>query len=186
MTDSFSPGDYFHVYSRTIGEELLFRTEENCSYFLHKYHNHCSLHFSTLAYCLLPNHFHFLIQVKENTNPEAALNAFSNFLNGYAKAYNMLFDRHGGLFQRKFKRKQVDKESYLSQVIIYIHQNPRKHGVMEEFKNWKFSSYHALISQKPTQVDRNFVLSWFGGVEQFQKIHALEQSSNFPIELSLE
>ncbi|KPQ14502.1 MAG: transposase [Algoriphagus marincola HL-49] len=186
MTDPFSPGELYHVYSRTNGEELLFRTEENCLYFLKKFQTFCLPHFLTLAYCLLPNHFHFLIRVKENTNPEAAFNSFSNFLNGYAKAYNKLYDRHGGLFQRKFKRKQIDKESYLSQVVIYIHQNPQKHGIVDNFKKWKFSSYQAIISQKPTQIDRDFVIEWFGDVKQFQKMHDLESSSNLTEELSLE
>ncbi|MDE0559270.1 transposase [Algoriphagus sp. NF] len=186
MTDPFFPEEFYHVYSRTIGEELLFRTEENCIYFLKKYQTHCSTHFSTLAYCLLPNHFHFLIRVKEITEPEVALSAFSNFLNGYAKAFNKLYDRHGGLFQRKFKRKRIDKESYLSQVIIYIHRNPQKHGIVEDFKKWRFSSYQAIISQKPTQIDRDFVIEWFGDLEQFRKTHHLENVSNFPEELSLE
>jgi putative transposase len=186
MTDPFSPGEFFHIYTRTNGAELLFRTEENYTYFLQKYQDHCSSYFSTLAYCLLPNHFHFLIRVEENTEPKAALSAFSNFLNGYAKAYNKLYDRHGGLFQRKFKRKQVDQESYLSQVIIYIHRNPQKHGIVEDFKNWKFSSYNGLISLKTTKLDRDFILDWFGGLEQFKKVHELEQAADFPEEMSLE
>jgi hypothetical protein len=134
----------------------------------------------------LPNHFHFLIRVKENTNPTAALNSFSNFLNGYAKAYNKLYNRHGGLFQRKFKRKQIDQESYLSQVIIYIHQNPQKHGIVDDFKKWRFSSYHAIISQKPTHIDRDFVIEWFDGIEEFKKIHELNPKTGFSEELSLE
>lgn len=186
MPDSFSPGEFYHVYSRTNGEELLFRTEENCLNFLQKFQTYCSPHFSTLAYCLLPNHFHFLIRVKENTNPEAALNSFSNLLNGYAKAYNKLYNPHGGLFQRKFKRKEIDKESYLSQVIIYLHRNPQKHGIVQDFKKWRFSSYHAIISQKPTHIERDFVIEWFGDLDQFQKIHELENVSNFPEVLSLE
>jgi hypothetical protein len=127
-----------------------------------------------------------LIRVKENTNPTAALNSFSNFLNGYAKAYNKLYNRHGGLFQRKFKRKQIDQESYLSQVIIYIHQNPQKHGIVDDFKKWRFSSYHAIISQKPTHIDRDFVIEWFDGIEEFKKIHELNPKAGFPEELSLE
>jgi REP element-mobilizing transposase RayT len=186
MTDSFLPGDYFHVFSRTVGTEMLFRTKENYSYFMQKYKVHCSPHFSTIAYCLLPKHFHFLVQVKETTHPEQALASFSNFLNGYAKAYNKLFDRHGGLFQRKFKRKQVDKDSYLSQVIVYIHKNTQKHGVAKDFKKWTYSSYQTILSNKPTQIERSFVLDWFGGLEEFKKMHLKEQISGFPIDLELD
>ncbi|SFO70392.1 REP element-mobilizing transposase RayT [Algoriphagus ornithinivorans] len=186
MSDPFLAGDFFHIYSRTNGEELLFRNEENYNYFLKKYQDHCSGYFSTLSYCLLPNHFHFMIQVKEDTKPEAALGSFSNFLNSYAKSYNKLYDRHGGLFQRKFKRKRVGQESYLSQVIIYIHKNPQKHGIVKDFKSWKFSSFNALISQKPTNIERDFVLDWFGGLEEFKKVHELEQVLDLIEDLSLE
>jgi REP element-mobilizing transposase RayT len=136
-SDSLEPGEFYHIFSRTIGSELLFRSDENYSFFLKKYLEHCGEQFSTFAYCLLPNHFHFLVQVKENTTSEQALPSISNFLNSYSKSYNKLYERHGGLFQRKFKRKQIAKDSYLSQVIIYIHQNPQKHWVNDDFRIWK-------------------------------------------------
>lgn len=184
--DDFLPGHFYHVFSRTVGRELLFQNEENCKYFLQKYQSVCSVHFSTLAYCLLPNHFHFLLQVREDSESQAALQAFSNFLNGYSKAYNKLYDRHGTLFQRKFKRKKIGQDAYFSQVIIYIHQNPQKHGFTDDFRSWKFSSYPSFLSQKPTNLDRCVVLEWFGGIEGFQKSHQQKQDMDMPEEFSLE
>ena len=135
MYDPLIPGKIYHIYSRTIGKELLFRNEENYAYFLRRYTYFCSKHFATFCYCLLPNHFHFLVQVKESTNEAAAISAFSNFLNSYSKSYNKVFERHGGLFQRKFKRKEIKLDSYLTEVITYIHRNPQKHGLIQDFKN---------------------------------------------------
>lgn len=186
MSDPFTPGDFFHVFSRTVGKELLFQSEENYKYFLQKYQSVCSVHFSTLAFCLLPNHFHFLLQVREDSESQAALQAFSNFLNGYSKAYNKLYDRHGALFQRKFKRRKVDQDSYYTQVIIYIHQNPQKHGFTNDFRSWKFSSYSSLLSQKPTNIKRELVIDWFGGIESFQKLHQQIQYMDMQEEFSLE
>jgi REP element-mobilizing transposase RayT len=179
-------GEFYHIFSRTVGHEILFRTEENYSYFLKKYHQHCSISFQTFAYCLLPNHFHFLVKVNENTSSKAALASFSNLLNSYSKAYNKLYERHGGLFQRKFKRKQIAKDSYLSQVMIYIHQNPQNHGVIDDFQKWKYSSYQDLISSKATQLERENVLDWFGGLDQFQENHQLTTKFELSEELSLE
>lgn len=184
--DDFLPGHYYHVFSRSVGTDLLFQSEENYKYFLQKFQSGCSVHFSTLAYCLLPNHFHFLLQVKEDSESQVALQAFSNFLNGYSKAYNKLYDRHGALFQRKFKRKKIDQDSYFSQVIIYIHQNPQKHGFANDFRSWRFSSYSSLLSQKPTSLVRSFVIDWFGGTEGFQKSHQVKQSDNLPEDFTLE
>lgn len=185
-SDSLQPGEFYHIFSRTIGSELLFRSDENYSFFLKKCLVYCEEQFLTFAYCLLPNHFHFLVQVKENTTSEQALSSISNFLNSYSKSYNKLYERHGGLFQRKFKRKKIDHESYLTQVVIYIHQNPSKHGITTEFKKWKYSSYQALMSSKPTKLGREYILDWFGGIDQFQKDQQSTTNLRLPIEFSLE
>lgn len=182
------PDEFYHIFSRTVGHEILFRTEENYSYFLKKYHQHCSHSFQTFAYCLLPNHFHFLVKVNESTSSKAALASFSNFLNAYSKSYNKLYERHGGLFQRKFKKKHIDKDSYLSQVIIYIHQNPQNHGLIDDFRKWKYSSFSAFSSNKTTQLNREYVFEWFGGFEEFHKMHCEFSSSKgtLPENLKLE
>lgn len=185
-SDSLQPGEFYHIFSRTIGSELLFRSDENYSFFLKNYRDYCDLQFSTFAYCLLPTHFHFLVQVKENATSDKALSSISNFLNSYSKSYNKLYQRHGGLFQRKFKRKQIDHDSYLTQVVIYIHQNPSKHGIMEDFTKWKYSSYQALISSKPTNLEREYILDWFGGIDQFQENHQSTTNLKLPVEFSLE
>jgi len=177
MQDPLIPGKFFHVYSRSVGEELLFRNENNYVYFLRRYSDFCSNHFATFCFCLLPNHFHFLVQVRESTNEVAALSAFSNFLNSYSKSYNKVFDRHGGLFQRKFKRKEIDTEGYLNAVIKYIHRNPQNHGLIKDFKKWKYSSYGTILSKSKTQLETDWVLDWFGGLEEFEKNHLLEDEN---------
>jgi len=177
MHDPLIPGKFYHVYSRTIGEEILFRNEKNYDYFLRRYSDFCSNHFATFCYCLLPNHFHFLVQVRESTNEAAALSAFSNFLNSYSKSYNKVFERHGGLFQRKFKRKQIHSDSYLTEVIKYIHRNPQKHGLIHDFKKWKYSSYGTFLSKSKTQIETDWVLDWFGGLEEFEKNHLFEEDN---------
>ena len=177
MYDPLIPGKIYHVYSRAIGKELLFRNENNHAYFLRRYADFCSTQFVTLCYCLLPNHFHLLVQVRDSTTEDAALSAFSNFLNSYAKSYNKVFERHGGLFQRKFKRKQIDTFGYLTAVIKYIHQNPQNHGLIQDFKKWKYSSYETFFSKNKSQVDIDWVLAWFGGLEEFEKSHLLEENS---------
>ena len=45
------------------------------------------------------------------------------------------------------------------------------HGFVRRFTDWKFSSYHAFLSDKNTNLQRNEVLSWFGGVNDFKKFH---------------
>ena len=179
MYDPLIPGKFFHIYSRTFGNELLFRNERNYAYFLRRYSDFCSNHFATFCYCLLPNHFHFLVQVRELTNEDAALSAFSNFLNSYSKSYNKAFERHGGLFQRKFKRKQIDTDGYLTEVIKYIHRNPQRHGLIQDFKKWDYSSYGKFILKNENQLEIDWVLNWFGGIDEFEKNHLREEDNQF-------
>ena len=59
------PDHFYHIYNHANGIENLFRTEDNYHYFLKKYHQHISPIAETWAYCLMPNHFHFLVRIKE-------------------------------------------------------------------------------------------------------------------------
>ena len=60
----FFENTYYHFYNRTNNEEALFRSDENYLYFLKKYRYYLDNFFDTIAYCLMPTHFHFLVKVK--------------------------------------------------------------------------------------------------------------------------
>ena len=62
-------------------------------------------------------------------------------------------------------------DGYFRVLIAYIHQNPRKHGFVDDFRDWPFSSYQALTSDKPTQLRREDVFLWFDGEGGFRKLH---------------
>lgn len=96
---------------------------------------------------------------------------FSNFLNSYAKAINLMYGRTGSLFQHPFGRIAVTTETYLLNLVHYIHWNPQKHGFVPDFREYPYSSYHVLNSDKPTRLTRVEVIEWFNGREQFQTFH---------------
>jgi putative transposase len=171
MTDIFEPEEIYHIYNRAIGKEKLFRSEENYFYFLNKYQQFLGEKTETLAYCLIPNHFHLLVKIKAFVSNEEMVKAFSDFQNSYSKSFNKVFSRNGALFQRKFKRKKIDTEEYLSRIIIYIHQNPIKHRLTKNHSEWKFSSFQAYNSEKPSKINRRLVLEWFGGLDGFRIAH---------------
>ncbi|MFY0673847.1 MAG: transposase [Bacteroidia bacterium] len=172
--DLFIENEFYHVYNRAVGIEKLFFSDENRRYFLLKLGEYL-LPFSELhAYCLLDNHFHLLIRVNENVEDKKLTNAFRSWFISYTKALNKQKGRNGGLFTRPFKRKHINKESYYSAVIRYIHHNPRKHGIMYDFTNYQWSSYQAIISTKPTKLSRDFVLNWFENRDEFVKFHDIE------------
>lgn len=194
----FEPGKVFHVYNHGNADDLIFRENQNYFFFLKKYRRYISLIADTYAYCLLPNHFHFLIKIKSegelkgffkqkgDKNPEGFQNPqsleignfsnsishqFGTFFNSYTKAFNSYYERRGSLFENTFKRKPVTKDRYYNQLIRYIHLNPVKHGFVNDPINWPYSSYHSYLSNKSTLLEREEVLEWFGGRDEFIKIH---------------
>ena len=65
----------------------------------------------------------------------------------------------------------MDTEAYFTRLITYIHQNPQKHGFVKDFRDWKWSSYGALVAITPTRLQRDDVLDWFGGLSRFVEAH---------------
>ena len=87
-----------------------------------------------LCYCLLRNHFHFLIRIRDpldaRTDPSRC---FSNLFNAYARAFNRMYHRTGALFQRPFGRRAVTDDRYFVRLVTYIHHNPQHHGFVDDF-----------------------------------------------------
>ena len=178
----------FHLFTRSnTNNELLFREEENYLFFLRKYIEFLSPIFHTLCYCLIPNHYHFLIKVKEinqifeyqnsknfkYTNNDLKINAFiqqqiSNFHNSYAKSFNKKYQRRGSLFQKEPKSKEIVDLNSLLRSSRYIHRNPLKHGIVRNLENWNFSSYPDYTGLRiGTLPEKEFISSHFSSVQDF-------------------
>jgi putative transposase len=193
----FCESGIYHVYNRTNNRERLFITDANHLFFLKKYDEFLSPYLQTYAWCLLPNHFHLIVKVKSakeiNTYQKAETNtltltekkfqdgkisiselienSFKRFFQSYALAFNKVHKRNGNLFNKPFKRIEIDKDGYFTQAIIYTHANAVKHGLIKDFTKWKWSSWNSYLSESPTKLLRQEVLDWFGGLSQFIKVH---------------
>lgn len=96
---------------------------------------------------------------------------FSNFFNAYAKTINKAYGRTGSLFQHPFGRVPITSDKQFWNVIAYIHQNPQKHKFVTDFREWKYSSYGIILSEKKTSVNRDKVMEWFGNRDEYLKLH---------------
>src|SRR5258705_9072638 len=191
---NFYENGIFHVYNRTNNKEILFKTEENRLYFLKQFSKYLSPFLDTFCWNLLPNHFHFLVQVKsieeikdhlqslpteslksiekqylnDATTTELLLELeWKRFFTSYSMAFNKQQNRTGNLFHRPFKRIEIDKESHFTQAIVYIHANAQHHHLCKDFTQHKWTSWHSMLSGKPTILKRQEVLEWFGGLDKF-------------------
>lgn len=96
---------------------------------------------------------------------------FSNFFNAYAKTINKTYGRTGSLFQHPFGRVPITSDRQFWNVIAYIHQNPQKHGFVKDFRDWKYSSYGVILTEKHTPIKRSEVMKWFGSGEEYRSLH---------------
>ena len=113
----------------------------------------------------------------KNYNPEIQLisdfimEQFSNCLNGYAKAFNKMYDRQGALFLDYLKRSIAFDDHDITSFIFYIHKNAVHHRLRNKIGEWEYDGYRAIISHGNTDLARHQVIEWFGTVKQFIQYH---------------
>lgn len=131
-------GNFYHIYNRGNNHQVIFFERENYFYFLRLVRQHLIANgVDVVAYCLMPNHYHFLVYLREEKLSEAMkLLSLS-----YTKAINQRFKRVGSLFQGRFQSIHVDQTEYLVTLSRYIHLNPVKAKLVQHPKEWEFSSY---------------------------------------------
>lgn len=174
------PGSIYHIYNHAVGKENLFLSADNYTYFLKRYQFFINPVADTYVYCLMPNHLHFLIEVRQDIIlpsgnksevPQYISKQFSNLFSSYAQAFNKHQNRRGNLFMSQFRRQRIDSDDYLTTVIPYIHLNPFHHGFVEDFSKWKYSSYNLFFLPAETFLSRDKVIKWFGNLSEFEKAH---------------
>ncbi|CAN5898196.1 hypothetical protein BH11BAC4_BH11BAC4_10980 [soil metagenome] len=191
----FEYGSIYHIYNKTNNRELLFRSDENNFHFLNLFRNYVSPFVETYAWNLLPNHFHFLVRIRQETEIMGFINnllpenqtkseklylldgninnliqmEFKRFFTAYAMSFNNFYKRKGNLFYRTFRRVKIGKDHQFTLAIIYIHANAQKHKLVRQFDKYRWTSFHILISEKPTILLRDEILQWFGGKDMFLK-----------------
>lgn len=200
MTDYYPPmlpGKFYHVFNRGNNRENLFYNNGNYEYFLRKYDQYLSGLLDTYAFCLLPNHFHMLVRLKEvdeivvapgqpkgitflkgdtfsadakDENPVSK--QFRLFFTSYAMAVNKQRKRTGSLFQKPFKRLLVGSASYFANLVFYIHANPQIHGICEDFRNYPWNSYQRILMNKPSKLRKKDVTTWFRNEQSYLSYHA--------------
>ena len=78
---------------------------------------------------------------------------------------------NGNLFDRPFKRLEIEDEEYLKYLSFYIHYNPQKHGLVNNFRDYRYSSWKAYNSAQTTKLNRNLLFDFFGEKNDFFRYH---------------
>jgi REP element-mobilizing transposase RayT len=166
-TPLLEPGKYYHVYNRAKNGDPLFEGEEAYRFFLKLYQAHICPIAETYAYCLLSDHLHFLIRIREDADG-GLYKPFALLFNGYTKGYNKHNEKEGKVFKFKLKRKEIKSTPYFLEMIRYVNQNPWRHGVAGHPANYRFSSFRATMTNGPTLIAKEQVQSYFGSHENLE------------------
>ena len=165
-----NPETYYHLYNRGNNKDIIFFEPDNYIFFLSQFKKHVSPYCQVYAYCLMPNHFHFFLKIKDKTYFDKGI---KNFFISYSKSINKKYSRVGSLFQGRYKASEITTDSYYTTVVTYIRQNPVVAKLAKNMEDYKYSSYRAYLSDKVTMLNKKEVLEWFGGLEYFIEHHKI-------------
>ena len=148
----FHENELYHIYNRGNNRQKIFFKPDNYLYFLRKVRKFILPYCDILNYCLMPNHFHFLIHANQRTTEAKKVGhiyknilseGIRNLLQSYAKGINNQNYSTGSLFQQNTKAKNVTRRDNLYPEICfhYNHQNPMKAGIVRKMEDWDYSSF---------------------------------------------
>ena len=151
-----TPNELYHIYNQGNNHEQLFFLAEDYIVFMRLFRKFVTGYCPPMAWCLMPNHFHFVIYTSDLSVEEKVIgNIFSNSLsNGfrllqsaYAQYINARRNRSGSLFRQKTKAKCLSEgdEHYALTAFHYVHQNPLNAGLVLRLEDWHYSSYRDYV-----------------------------------------
>lgn len=188
----FTNGNYYHIYNKTIDKRAPFVNNYLCALFLDtaKYYrastlrlpfsqlklfdparraavyqqinNECNFRVNILAYCLMPNHFHFLLRQNIDGGVERFI---SNTLNSFTRFYNRSISRKGPLFLPRFSSVAIVSTEQLLTVCKYILCNPLQGGLVhnyDELRKYKWCSYKDYLTGiRPMLTESTYMMEYF-------------------------
>jgi putative transposase len=163
----FIENEVYHIYNRGNNSQTIFFNDVNYQQFLRKIQNELSPCCELLSYCLMPNHFHLMIQATDSSCREIPTyggkpmqmlaRKIGLLLSSYSQQMNRQNGTTGSLFQQKTKAKcisapetgqttlrrgpTVSASSYIINCMHYIHQNPLRAKLVTRLEDWKYSSF---------------------------------------------
>jgi putative transposase len=185
----------YEIYNRGNNNDILFYTEQNYSWFIHKFCSYILPYVDVFAYRLLPADFRMVIRIKdfktlpENRqhlrkgkillfNPcEILSELFRRFFMAYSKGISKQEKRTGSLFEKNFKRTLIPDIHSLAAIIKSVHLDPQLSSNSINFWQYKYSSYHELAGCDHTFINRKSVVELFGGINamiNFHEVHSNE------------
>lgn len=172
---------FFHVMVQGINKEYIFKQNRYINRYLQLIQENLNKEkLSIIAYCIMNNHAHLLVQVKEKEE----LSKYMQKVNSqYAKYYNyMENERVGYVFRDRYKTEPILNKRQLIQCVKYIHQNPVKANMVKNIDEYKYSSYY-FYRNKKIQKTNIFTLE---EIEDISNVNNLSDEVFMDIDVDIE
>lgn len=182
---------YYHVINRGVEQRVVFYDKEDFEYFIELLVKGCEKFNIVLHnYCLMSNHYHLLIEIKEEN-----LSKFMRYLNSiYAIYFNKKYKRNGHLWQGRYKSWYVVNEAYFYILMRYIEQNPLKAKMVDKIENYPYSSSYHFFKPEilPTFLKNSWIVqayqnnienieSFFNSQVDYQDLQELKKASSLVV-----
>lgn len=202
----FVPDTLYHIYNRGTAKGKIFLDKEDHGLFLSRLREYLYPEeidtaalakqrlyvraqlprgaFDLACYCLMPNHFHFLL--RQNTELSAS-KLISKLCTSYSKVFNNKYDRVGALFQDQFKAVPITSNEQMLWVSAYIHQNPLKAGLIHKLEAYPYSSYPDFVGlRNGTLCKKNLIMDLCDGSSVFYNKHIMNFDEGVNVSLMLD
>jgi putative transposase len=151
------PNAWYHVMNRGRRAESIFLDKRDYDVFVELLRETSEAwNIQIAAYCMMPNHYHMLVRT-----PEGNISRAMRHVNGvYTQRFNSRHNYDGQLFRGRYRSILVNGDSYLLQLVRYIHRNPLKAGIVEDMNVYPWSSHKAYLSvaKKWDWLHKDFIL----------------------------
>jgi len=176
----FHSGGYYHVFNRGANREEIFRTSENYFYLIELVERFVVNGIQMIVYCLMPNHFHFLLRQTADYSVSQFIQAVFNI---YSKAFNKAHHRKGTVFEGSFRAIEIYDQNHLLHLCRYIHRNPLEAGLAADLNDWPYSNYtewanftlprtSEVRGSVPAMSGLDFFREHFSNAEEYRKFVA--------------
>lgn len=141
------PDAWYHVANWGRRSEVIFPDGEDYLRFMELLREASTMwNVRIAAFCLMPNHYHLLVQT-----PDANLSRFMRHLDGvYTQWFNRFHQCDGSLFRGRYKAILVDAETYLLELLRYVHRSPLRAGMVKRLDRYRWSSHTGYLSGSKT------------------------------------
>lgn len=185
---NFEENGIYHVFNRGVEKRDIFLDDQDHRIFLYYlfvyviplakvllqypnlpirlYNKNLNSEIKVLAYCLMPNHFHLLIQQKSINGVSKLLKQLTN---AYTLYFNNKYQRVGGLVQGRFKAVQAETDEQLLHASRYIHLNPLVSRITSDLKSYKWSSFLDYTENKGLICTKDTLFSFFSTPGKYEK-----------------